>query len=592
MTSLITNNSAMTALVTLKSISRVLDNVSNRVSTGQRIAAASDNAAYWSIATTVRTDNASLGAVKDALGLGSSAVDTAYNGLSSVITDIQNIRAKLQSAMTPGVDRAKIQTEISAIQSKMRAIADSSNSSGQNWLSVDSSDINYKEIQEITAGFSRGPTGNIDFSSIKINIEDIKLYDVNAKQSIISGIKARLTAASSLMDSTGFGSGRGTSNFAGNNESAIRIGFGAAYDTIHVNKLTLGSIAADLSAVTPLEFMSAVNATIAASPALHEKVIAGVDSAGRLYFEAVTASGVDPLTVESDSVLYGSNSIDVGFSTNSGSPLIVPDRKFTSIDLSSDDLGLSLNHREIGNDDDIYDFVQISASDFYALGSSATSSNVSSINGADLVRMINQKLVNNDSRLRSFLEDGKIKFIAGISGNNTVLSLVAMPYPQYYYYDIGYDTKPVAFGSEVSAISYGIPDQQIQHRGLLDTEIGAYSSEFGGASYSVDNLDVSYLFGPLGDADLKLMISAVDKVIGKVVDGGTKLGASKTQIDGQKAFVGTLIKVNDRTIGILVDADIEEESTKLKALQTQQQLAMQALSIANSSSQNLLSLFR
>jgi len=52
------------------------------------------------------------------------------------------------------------------------------------------------------------------------------------------------------------------------------------------------------------------------------------------------------------------------------------------------------------------------------------------------------------------------------------------------------------------------------------------------------------------------------------------------------------MKANDRTIGVLVDADIEEESTKLKALQTQQQLAVQALSIADSSSQNVLSLFR
>ena len=42
----------------------------------------------------------------------------------------------------------------------------------------------------------------------------------------------------------------------------------------------------------------------------------------------------------------------------------------------------------------------------------------------------------------------------------------------------------------------------------------------------------------------------------------------------------------------LVDADMNEESTKLKALQTQQQLGIQSLSIANSNSENILSLFR
>ncbi|MGP4667681.1 flagellin, partial [Agrobacterium pusense] len=45
-------------------------------------------------------------------------------------------------------------------------------------------------------------------------------------------------------------------------------------------------------------------------------------------------------------------------------------------------------------------------------------------------------------------------------------------------------------------------------------------------------------------------------------------------------------------IGRLVDAEMNEESTKLKALQTQQQLAVQALSIANNDSQSILSLFR
>ncbi|MFN7092142.1 MAG: flagellin, partial [Allorhizobium sp.] len=48
----------------------------------------------------------------------------------------------------------------------------------------------------------------------------------------------------------------------------------------------------------------------------------------------------------------------------------------------------------------------------------------------------------------------------------------------------------------------------------------------------------------------------------------------------------------DRGIGRLVDADMDEASTRLKALQTQEQLAIQALSIANSQSETFLSLFR
>ena len=48
----------------------------------------------------------------------------------------------------------------------------------------------------------------------------------------------------------------------------------------------------------------------------------------------------------------------------------------------------------------------------------------------------------------------------------------------------------------------------------------------------------------------------------------------------------------ERGVAQLVDADLNEESTKLQALQAQQQLGIQALSIANANSQNILSLFR
>ena len=53
-----------------------------------------------------------------------------------------------------------------------------------------------------------------------------------------------------------------------------------------------------------------------------------------------------------------------------------------------------------------------------------------------------------------------------------------------------------------------------------------------------------------------------------------------------------LMSTITKGVGRLVDADMNEESTRLKALQTQQQLGIQSLSIANSNSENILSLFR
>jgi flagellin len=66
----------------------------------------------------------------------------------------------------------------------------------------------------------------------------------------------------------------------------------------------------------------------------------------------------------------------------------------------------------------------------------------------------------------------------------------------------------------------------------------------------------------------------------------------KTRITSNTDFVKSLMDAIDRGVGQLVDADMNAESTRLQALQVQQQLGIQALSIANQNSQSILSLFR
>lgn len=70
------------------------------------------------------------------------------------------------------------------------------------------------------------------------------------------------------------------------------------------------------------------------------------------------------------------------------------------------------------------------------------------------------------------------------------------------------------------------------------------------------------------------------------------LGAASRQIDGQLDFTSNLSDVIETGIGNLVDADLAKESANLQALQVQQQLGTQALSIANQSPQTILSLFQ
>jgi flagellin len=84
----------------------------------------------------------------------------------------------------------------------------------------------------------------------------------------------------------------------------------------------------------------------------------------------------------------------------------------------------------------------------------------------------------------------------------------------------------------------------------------------------------------------------VDTAISSMTDAATVLGAAKSRVGIQQEFVKSLMDAVMRGVGQLVDADMNEESTKLQALQVKQQLGVQALSIANNSSQTILQLFR
>src|SRR3954453_2069757 len=159
MSSILTNNSAMVALQTLTKTMQELQTTQSRISTGMRVANASDNAAYWSIATTMKSDNGALGAVKDALNLGSATIDVASSALNATKDVVNQIKNKLVAALQPGVDRTKVQAEITALQGQLKSIADSASFSGRNWLSVDSSAAGYNATKNVVASFTRDSAG-------------------------------------------------------------------------------------------------------------------------------------------------------------------------------------------------------------------------------------------------------------------------------------------------------------------------------------------------------------------------------------------------------------------------------------------------
>jgi flagellin len=92
--------------------------------------------------------------------------------------------------------------------------------------------------------------------------------------------------------------------------------------------------------------------------------------------------------------------------------------------------------------------------------------------------------------------------------------------------------------------------------------------------------------------DIAALLTTAETAMSSLTNAGAALGALTTRIDLQTDYAGKLSDAIDEGVSRLVDADMEEQSAKLSALQTQQQLAVQSLSIANSGPQNILKLFQ
>ena len=218
MSSLLTNTSAMVALQTLRSINTNLEQTNNRVSTGLRVNTAADNAAYWSIATTIKSDNGALGAVTDSLSLGASTLSTTYTGLDTAKDSLNELKNQLTTATGENVDKTKIQQTIDSVKAQLQSVASAASFSGQNWLSTGTA--SGSDLQKsIVSSLSRDSSNQLSIGSIAVDITAVHLYGNN------TGILDKTIAL------TGYSADSGT---AATVETAA-VDFAAADDTITFN---------------------------------------------------------------------------------------------------------------------------------------------------------------------------------------------------------------------------------------------------------------------------------------------------------------------------------------------------------------------
>lgn len=196
MSSILTNNGAMVALQTLKSINSNLGKTQNEIATGKSVANAKDNAAVWSISKVMESDVKGFKGISDSLSLGESTAAVAQNASETVTDLLTEIKGKVVAAQESNVDRDKIQTDIAALRDQINSVVGGAQFNGLNLLSNSSKTAGSGTVK-VLSSLDRSADGSVKASSISIQKQDLGTHATNwaAGTAEAAGSATRLSGA-------------------------------------------------------------------------------------------------------------------------------------------------------------------------------------------------------------------------------------------------------------------------------------------------------------------------------------------------------------------------------------------------------------
>jgi len=162
MSSILTNNGAMVALQTLKSVNSSLSDTQSMISTGKKVADAKQNAAVWAISKTMESDVNGFKSVKESLSLGESTVAVARNATETVTDLLGQMKERIVAAQGDNVDRTKLQAEVSDLRDQIGSVVGAAQFNGLNL--VDGSTTS----TDVLSSLDRDASGNVTASSITV----------------------------------------------------------------------------------------------------------------------------------------------------------------------------------------------------------------------------------------------------------------------------------------------------------------------------------------------------------------------------------------------------------------------------------------
>lgn len=242
MSSILTNNSAMVALQTMKAINSNLADTTNAISTGKEISSAKEGSAIWAISRTMESDVAGFNAVSDALALGESTVAVASAAADQIVNVLEEMKELAVSANSENVDFAKIQNDISERADQIASIISSAQFNGANLLATDvdgngATSLSVLSSLDRVGGAAPTPStitvATVDFeANIDLAADLTAITDTATAATALGEIEAFLTTAIDGAAALGASSSRleDQENFVGKLTDAMKSGIGALVD--------------------------------------------------------------------------------------------------------------------------------------------------------------------------------------------------------------------------------------------------------------------------------------------------------------------------------------------------------------------------
>ncbi|ASY71977.1 Flagellin protein FlaA (plasmid) [Sinorhizobium fredii CCBAU 83666] len=525
-----------------------------------------------------------ISAVSDALALGAAKVDVAYSGVNAVIDVLNEFKAKIIAAEEEGVDKAKIQVELNQLKEQVQSIATSASFSGANWLNTDIDDIYDRTLNRAStiSSFTRDAAGGVSVKTMDVNLSEVALFNSTGGGLLqadprdlgtIGGLRFSTSSDAMSTYSAGNTSGSAPSDniFTFSGPLTFGVGDQISFDvTIDADNPADGilapyylgqttSIAIDRATVDAvLPSANGVISTYKQYASVLSYALSGSGATATTYWKydppnqtkiKVDIPDLVGIVYIGNATLDGSSIQITGLTSTVGSGGLAS----TSVDYGVRSSSMTLDFEEFEVFEDVVVSFSLRVDNESSVSYSFDKAYVNSLLGA---------------------EDGVVATSADMA---TLLnSLIARP-------DVIIEATD---GSTVSVRT----DPAIDRKSGQKSGIG-----FWGIKVNIEpipkmnflEIDIERNPDTVGS-----YITYIETVTGRIIDAAAVLGAIGKRIDMRSEFASKLMATVDTGIGRLVDADMDEESTRLKALQTQAQLAVQALQIANSDSQNILQLFR